>query len=410
VRPQRILRGRAATVFLAAAVALLLCGAVAPAGLSTAGATSPAISPVVIDFYFQPGCHECARVREEILPELTMRYEGFYELNERDIGVGDNYLKLAAVQRNLENEKNAPVAMVLDERFLLSGFEEIAEGLFPRLDELVAERAAGSGPAPPAGEAGPAAVPAEGDQEGTILHERARGFTLPGVVVAGLVDGINPCATSTLVFFISLLAVLKVSGRRLVVVGSCFVAASFLTYLAIGFGLLRFLHLFSGYASLRSGINTVMVGLLAVFATLSFLDAWRYHRSGDAADVTLQLPKRVKLWIHRIMRGGLATHNLVVGSLVSGAAVTVLESACTGQVYLPTLVMLVKSGGADLRSYLYLLLYNLMFQVPIVVVFVLTLQGLKTAELMSLSRKSVVGSKIAMGLFFVGMAVLILLL
>jgi hypothetical protein len=90
--------------------------------------------------------------------------------------------------------------------------------------------------------------------------------------------------------------------------------------------------------------------------------------------------------------------------------VTVLESVCTGQVYLPTLVMVIKSGIFDLRSVLYLLLYNTMFQVPIVIVFALTLQGLKTTELMSMSKKGVVGSKIALGVFFVLMALLILLL
>ncbi len=49
-----------------------------------------------------------------------------------------------------------------------------------------------------------------------------------------------------------------------------------------------------------------------------------------------------------------------------------------------------------------------MFMLPIVTVFVLTLQGLKTPRLLEWSRRNVVFSKALLGLFFLGMAGLIL--
>ena len=36
-------------------------------------------SPVVVDYFYKPGCPDCKRVRYEILPELRLRFEGFYE-------------------------------------------------------------------------------------------------------------------------------------------------------------------------------------------------------------------------------------------------------------------------------------------------------------------------------------------
>ena len=87
-----------------------------------------------------------------------------------------------------------------------------------------------------------------------------------------------------------------------------------------------------------------------------------------------------------------------------------LESVCTGQVYLPTLVMVIKSGQADLFSVVYLVIYNLTFMVPIVTVFILVLQGMRTATLMDWSRRNVVSTKVLLGVFFLGMAGLLLIL
>jgi hypothetical protein len=392
--PRRDLRRRAAALVLAV---LAAAWGHAPAAEPPVGG----VEPVVLDFFFEPGCTQCARVREEVLPELVARYEGSYVLAEHDIGVKENYLTLVRYQESLGKVENVSVSMVVDRSHILNGFEEIAAGLFPLMDQLSQEHLAGRARIPPPPQAA-AEVPEDS------LRERARGFTLLGVLGAGLVDGINPCAISTLVFFMSLLSVLKVSGRRLALVGGAFVLSSFVTYTAIGFGLFRFLHLFAGFTRVRATVNLVMVGILGVFALLSFLDAWRYRRSHRAQDVHLQLPDSLKMRIHKIMRGGLHMGSLTLGSIVIGSSVTVLESVCTGQVYVPTLVMLIKGGHADLSSFLFLLLYNLMFQVPIVVVFVLTLQGMKAQSLLDWSRRNVAASKVVMGCFFVAMAALIL--
>ncbi|MEI6218975.1 MAG: hypothetical protein WCP86_08745, partial [bacterium] len=148
------------------------------------------------------------------------------------------------------------------------------------------------------------------------------------------------------------------------------------------------------------------------FAVLSFRDAFKYRVSGKAGDITLQLPDRFKLKIHEIMRKELKTRTLITGGLIIGTTVTVIESVCTGQVYIPTMVMVIKSSSGRLAAdaWQYLLLYNLMFIVPLVTVFILTYFGLKTATLLNWSRKNVVLSKLLLGAFFVLMAVLIALL
>src|SRR3989337_1484486 len=72
-------------------------------------------------------------------------------------------------------------------------------------------------------------------------------ITLPTVMVAAAIDGINPCAFTVLLLFItSMLATLQAGGRgintiraRLLGQGGIYIAAVFLTYLALGVGLLK---------------------------------------------------------------------------------------------------------------------------------------------------------------------------
>jgi hypothetical protein len=102
---------------------------------------------------------------------------------------------------------------------------------------------------------------------------------------------------------------------------------------------------------------------------------------------------------------------LAVIGFVLGAAVTALESVCTGQVYVPTLVLVAKAGGSEAgTAWKYLLLYNAMFMVPLVAVFLLTYFGLTTQTFISWSKRNVVPSKILLGLLFLSMAVLIVVL
>jgi len=64
----------------------------------------------------------------------------------------------------------------------------------------------------------------------------AQELTIPLVITAGLADGINPCAFSVLII---LLVTLSVAGsrRRMVVVGTCFIASVFVFYFLSGLGI-----------------------------------------------------------------------------------------------------------------------------------------------------------------------------
>jgi hypothetical protein len=113
--------------------------------------------------------------------------------------------------------------------------------------------------------------------------------------------------------------------------------------------------------------------------------------------------------VHSVIKKGLSCKSLVIGAFIIGIVVTVFESVCTGQVYVPTLALLTKNSPAFSRWMFYLILYNIMFILPLIIVFIAVYRGISTPALIQWSKKNVVFSKILLGIFFIALAMLILL-
>src|SRR5207249_10818350 len=68
----------------------------------------------------------------------------------------------------------------------------------------------------------------------TILVARFQSFGAAAVLVAGLVDSINPCAIASLIFFLSYLTLGGRKPRDLLWIGGLFTLGVFATYFLIG--------------------------------------------------------------------------------------------------------------------------------------------------------------------------------
>lgn len=389
----------------------------------------PASEAVLVEYFHSSGCRGCHEVEREILPAFAARFGDRITLRRYDVTQPTNYLRLARLQERLGVRSNEPVSIYIDGEIPVLGIEAIRANL----ERIVTERlTSGATPAPadtglaqsPSSlqegqEAGaesdgmitvssvePAVVPANKDME--TLETRLKGFTVPAVMLAGLVDGVNPCAFATIVFFITLLGVSGVKSGRLLLVGAGYALAVFGTYLLMGFGAFRLLQSLSGWHVVAEALRWVMVALLVVLALLSFRDAWAFRRSGRPGDVALQLPDRLKRRMHEIMRTRLNPANLFMSALVIGCLVTLIEAVCTGQVYLPTLVLLSRHAGTRARAFPLLLLYNLCFVLPLVFVIIAAFCGTRNQRLLEWSRRNVVWGKVLMGLLFAGLAVVLL--
>ena len=239
------------------------------------------------------------------------------------------------------------------------------------------------------------------------LIERFKSLGPFAIVAAGLIDGINPCAFATIILFMSYLALIGRRGRDLVYVGIAFTAAVFLTYFLVGLGAFQFLQSLTVF----SVLSRILYILIAVFAfvlgVLSLYDFIRARR-GESREMFLQLPGFIKDRIHKTIRGKARTERFVIAAFVAGAVVSLLELACTGQVYLPTLCFVI--GVPELRknAIFYLALYNFMFILPLAVIFVVTYFGTSFTSLARVLQRHVALIKLLTSILFFGLCAFLL--
>jgi cytochrome c biogenesis protein CcdA len=240
---------------------------------------------------------------------------------------------------------------------------------------------------------------------GTTMAGQGRdAISVMSVIAAGLIDGINPCAFTTLIF---LLASLSLAGRgrlEVLAIGAFFSIGVFLTYLAIGLGLFGILRAASAFAPISLILRWVLVLALIALSSLSVRD-WLLIRAGRSNEMLLQLPGSLKRRIHASIRTRVRTAALAGSSLVLGFLVSVFEFACTGQVYLPTLAYMVRARpGAD--SMALLVLYNLCFIAPLIAVFAASFLGVGSRRITTLFQSRLGLVKLALAVLFLGLAVL----
>lgn len=356
---------------------------------------------VRLDFFFSEGCSECERVKRDIFPVLKERFADYYELVWHDMNQAETIPLLVSYQERCDNHESGLVSLIVDHTVFLSGYQAISTVLFDEINRALARRQSPrwSPPEPPR------MTP---DEKREAVQSAAGALTFSIVVVGGLTDGFNPCAISTLIFFLSLLTVLKVNKRTRLLVGLSFISASFIVYTGLGLGFFFFIRRVPHFAVFKKYVE-LAVGLgMIPLAVLSFRDAFRFRKSGSSNDVTLQIPKGIKTRIHAVMRGGLGLGGPVISGVLIGTAVTVLESVCTGQGYLPVLTYLVKEDYSNSQAWMLLVLYNLLFIAPLVVVFVCFHCGMQIKILIDWSRRNLVIVKVLLGVFFTAIAILLL--
>ena len=233
---------------------------------------------------------------------------------------------------------------------------------------------------------------------------RFRSLGLWTVVGAGLLDGINPCAFATMIFLISYLSVRKRRGRELLATGAAFTLGVFLAYLGVGLGFLKFLTAVPALEIIGKWIYALTLVLCLGLAWGSFKDYLK-AREGRLEDMSLKLPERLRGWTHRLIREGSRARNYVAASLVLGFVVSIVELACTGQVYLPTIIFVLGLPEWRVRAVLALLVYNLMFIVPLVVVFLLVYRGTTSKQLLEWMNRRAAAVKLGTAALFLLLAV-----
>jgi cytochrome c biogenesis protein CcdA len=240
------------------------------------------------------------------------------------------------------------------------------------------------------------------------LIERFKRFNVFPILLAGLIDGINPCAFATLIFFISYLVYIGRSKREIIYVGISFNFAVFLAYLFIGAGFLKIIINLAAFSIISKIVYIITACIALILGILNFVDFFRI-REGHTDKMILQIPMFLKREIHKTIRYRSRKGLYFISSFLIGLVISILEFACTGQIYLPTIVYVSTIPNLRFRAYLYLILYNLMFILPLIIIFILYYIGATSKKIEYAIKGNVYKVKLITGIFFLTLSVFLII-
>lgn len=360
--------------------------------------------PVDAVLFTSPYCPHCRHLKQDGFPQtFKEKYKGQVRLVEYDLTQDANNVIFSQTMEAYQLE-SAGIPMLVIGETVLQGYPS---QIGPGADTAVAQALRNNETT---------RVPGLQTEENLLsTHETLFSqITLWAIIGAGLADGVNPCAFAVIVFFVSFLAAYKYTKKEIIVVGSAYCLAVFLAYVLMGLGAFHVLYAMKSFKYVTLVVQWGMVGLCGVFLLLSLYDFIVYQRTKKSEKMLLQLPTNYKVYIHKVMRFFLKDKHssmwrLLLAAFLVGFVVSGVEAVCTGQVYLPTIVVILKEVNQHFwRATEFLLFYNMMFILPLVLVFVLTLCGKESATFNNWLKKHLGLTKFMLCLVFLGLLILLL--
>lgn len=350
------------------------------------------------------GCQRCIELKYGLMPEIENEFKGRVIFEYRDTADIENYKLLLGLLKKDGKNINFQVPL-----FYLGGKFLTAQGdIRNNLRNLILAELLRPG------RPGLSVTPVD-------LVEHFKGFIPAAIIIAGLQDGINPCAFTVIVFFMSFLALQGYRKKELIFIGASFIFSVFLTYFCIGLGIFNFLYRVKSFWAMAGLFNLVVGYLSIIFGIFAVYDFIKFKRTGSTDELILQLPQSIKARIHKVVgffyrktpggrqdmpRAGVI--KLVASAFVTGFIVSLLEAVCTGQVYLPTISFIFKATNLKLQAFSYLLLYNIMFVIPLVAIFLFAFYGTTSAQFSGFLKKHLGLIKLFMAFLFFGLGVFLI--
>jgi cytochrome c biogenesis protein CcdA len=222
-------------------------------------------------------------------------------------------------------------------------------------------------------------------------------LTLGIVVAAALLDSINPCVFGVLIFLLAYMTTVFKNKTRMLLAGIIYIVAVYITYLLIGIGILT--------VATSTGLATSFywfAALLAIAAGLFEIKDYFWYGKGFSLQMLPGGAERIKKMTksfekletkHPILSLGLA--------FVLGIFVVFVELPCTGAPYLAIIGLL--TAGEFGSGIPLLLLYNLIFILPLIVIVGLVYFGHTSNALEKWRKKHRGLMRLGVGLFLLAL-------
>jgi cytochrome c biogenesis protein CcdA len=211
------------------------------------------------------------------------------------------------------------------------------------------------------------------------------------VIVSALFDSINPCALAVLIFLLLSMSAAE-SRKRILLVGATYILALFLFHLIAGVGIFSVVT-FSGFSRIFSLLGA---GLALLFGLITFIEVLK-----NKDNFLLAIPESKKQMLEHYIRTASLPAAFILGILAG-----LFGFSCTGGIYISILALLSKDftlmGGLP-----YLMLYNLVFILPLVLVVLLIAYGVspERANTWRLEHRRIL--RLIVGIAMIGLGLII---
>jgi cytochrome c biogenesis protein CcdA/glutaredoxin len=220
-------------------------------------------------------------------------------------------------------------------------------------------------------------------------------ITIPIVMAAAAVDAINPCAFAVLIILMT--AALAIADKkRALKFGIAFTVSVYISYFLMGLGLFSALQ-----ATGISHTFYIIVTVLAFVVGLLNIKDYFWYGKGFLMEVPLSWRPTMK----KILNGATTPF----GAFLAGFVVSLFELPCTGGPYIVILGLLAKEVTQNV-GIMYLLLYNLVFVSPLIILSIIIYRGLSTTEkLEQIRQEKIKLLHLIGGLLMLGIAIVMIL-
>jgi len=200
-------------------------------------------------------------------------------------------------------------------------------------------------------------------------------LNLGRITFLALADSVNPCALAVLTMI--LMAILMQNPdkkRKVLYAGLAFASSVFIGYLFYGAIIIQFFNSFAELLRQNSGIFYKGLAVLSMLlGALNIKDFFVYKRGNFATEMPIWMRPKVKRIIEKITSP--------LGAFAIGFVVTLFLLPCTMGPYIVASGLLSELG--ILKALPWLLYYNLIFVLPMIIVTLLIYLGFARVEQVS---------------------------
>ncbi len=220
--------------------------------------------------------------------------------------------------------------------------------------------------------------------------------TILTVIITAAIDSINPCAIGVLILMLSVILGSGKSIQRMVWLGFIYIFSVFVVYLAAGIGLVYY---FTTIPLFIAEYLSISVGVLVIFAGLLEIKDYFWYGRGFSLSIPKTASEKLNNYAKRIS---------VWGVMFLGAFVSVVELPCTGAPYLAIITVL--SQYFDFTAFMLLVLYNIIFVSPLIVIICLIAAGKKIEAVHQWKQNSRGTMRLLVGLLLVALSWFLILI